>query len=82
MLTPNHLLIGQIGGDVAQESVNNTAFNPRKRWRRVQELIRLTWNRWMKEYLTTLGSRSKWFTEENNVKERDMVWLIDQGAAR
>jgi len=37
-LTPNHFLHGQIGGRFAPDSVDNNDFNPRKRWRRVQEL--------------------------------------------
>ena len=34
-LTPNHFLHGQIGGQFASTSVDNTHFNPRRRWRRV-----------------------------------------------
>ena len=30
-LTPNHFLFGQIGGQFAPESVDHTAFNPKKR---------------------------------------------------
>ena len=45
VLTPNHFLIGQMGGDFIPESVDNTAFNPRKRWRRVQELTQHVWGR-------------------------------------
>ena len=39
-LTPNHFLIGQIGGQFAPESVEETTFSQKKRWRRVQELVR------------------------------------------
>ena len=35
-LTPNHLLYGQIGGVFAPEVQNETAYNPTKRWRQVQ----------------------------------------------
>ena len=59
VLTPHHFLIGQIRGELALESVDYTSINPRKRWRRVQELIRQIWRRWMREYLNSLGSRSK-----------------------
>ena len=45
VLTPNYFLIGHMGGDLAPEKVNTTANNVRKRWRRVQELIRRVWNR-------------------------------------
>ena len=40
VLTPNHFLIGQIGGDFVPESVNTEPFNPRKCWRRQQGLTR------------------------------------------
>ena len=34
-LTPNHFLHGQIGGQFVPTSVDETQFNPRKRWRRI-----------------------------------------------
>ena len=61
VLTPNHFLIGQMGGELAPESVDETSYNLQKRWRRVQELTRRVWQRWMKEYLPHIGSRQKWF---------------------
>ena len=36
VLTSNHFLIGQTGGDFVPESVNAEPFNPRKRWRRLK----------------------------------------------
>lgn len=47
VLTPNHFLIGKMGGELAPDTVDTTAVNVRKRWRRVQELIRRVWSRWM-----------------------------------
>ena len=40
VLTPNHFLIEQIGGDFVPQSINTEPFNPRKCWRRLQELTR------------------------------------------
>lgn len=40
VLNPNHFLIGQMEGDFVQESVDDSPFNPRKRWQRVLELTR------------------------------------------
>ena len=54
-LTPNHFLIGQVGGKFAPESVDSTDFNPNKRWRRIQELVRHFWHRWLREWLPTLN---------------------------
>ena len=36
----------------------------------------------MQEYLTSLGSRSKWFQKSNNVKPGDVVLVIDPGTPR
>ena len=58
--TPNHFLYGQMGGQFAPESVDTMRFNPRKRKRMVQELVSRVWSRWLKEYLLTLNTRSKW----------------------
>ena len=82
VLTPNHFLIGQMGGDFIPESVDTTTYSPRRRWRRVQELTRHMWRRWMKEYLPHIGSRHKWFLPTANLKECDIVAIIDPNAAR
>ena len=82
VLTPNHFLIGQMGGDFVPESVDSTPFNLRKRWRRVQELTRHVWQRWMREYLPHIGSRPKWFFPVDNIQVGDVVIVIDPNAAR
>ena len=68
VLTPNHFLIGQMGGDFIPESVDTTAFSPRRRWRRVQELTRQELTR-----LGTLDERvftSHWFPSEVVLPDR------------
>ena len=82
VLTSNHFLIGQMGGDFIPESVDSTEFNPRKCWRRVQELTRHVWGCWMKEYLPHIGSRQKWFFPTENLKIGEVVMVIDPCAAR
>ena len=82
VLTPNHFIIGQMGGDIVPDSVDMTEFNPRQRWRRIQELIRRVWQRWLREYLPYIGSRHKWFSKEKNLKEDDVVIVIDPDARR
>ena len=59
VLTPNHFLIGQMGGELAPDTVDTTAVSVRRRWRRIQELIRRVWSRWMREYLPSIRSRQK-----------------------
>jgi hypothetical protein len=82
ILTPNHFLIGHMGGELAPETVDTLAFDPRKRWRRIQELVRQTWKRWMREYITSIGSRKKWLDREENLKEGDIVLVVDPDTPR
>ena len=55
-LTPNHFLLGQCGGVFAPDSVDVTPFNPRKHWRRLQELVLHLWRRWIREWLLQLST--------------------------
>ena len=75
-LTPNHFLHGQIGGQFAPDSTDQTEFNPRKRWRRVQELTRHFWHRWLREWLPGLNSRGKWNTKHRDIQEGDVVLVV------
>ena len=70
---PNHFLFGQVGGQFAPESVDKTTFNPKKRWRRVQELVRHFWQRWIREWLPALNIRRKWLTVERDIQVDDVV---------
>ena len=81
-LTPNNFLHGQIGGEVAPESVDYTSFNLRNRWRRVQQLVNQMWSRWLKEYLPTLNKRPKWTEIVNNMKKDDVVLALESNLPR
>ena len=48
-LTPSHFMHGQLGGQFAPDTVDSTAFNPRRRWKSAQELVRHFWHRWLRE---------------------------------
>ena len=81
-LTPNHFLFGQVGGQFASESVDETTFNPKKRWRRVQELVRHFWHRWIREWLPALNVRRKWLTVERNIQVDDVVLVMSPKTPR
>ena len=81
-LTPNHFLFGQIGGQFAPQSVDETDFNPRKRWRRIQEVVRHFWNRWLKEWVPGLNTRKKWVHPQKDLKEGDVVIVMNQNEPR
>lgn len=54
----------------------------RQQWRQVQHLANTFWNRWRREYLPTLQSRSKWQNLRPNLKKGDLVLLKDNQARR
>ena len=81
-LTPNHFLYGQSGGIFAPEVEDEIRIDPRKRWRRVQQLISRVWRRWLKEYLPTLNTRPKWTSVVQDLKEDDVVVVLDPNLPR
>ena len=74
-LTPNHFLHGQF----APTSVDNTHYNPRKRWRQVQELVR---HCWLGEWLPGLSSRKKWNQGCQDIQTGEVVLVISPDTAR
>ena len=81
-LTPNHFLQGQMGGKFAPEVDQETCYNPKKRWRRIQELTRHFWHRWMTEWIPSLSARKKWFHERKNLEVDDIVLLVSPDSHR
>ena len=81
-LTPNHFLYGQLGGTFATDSADETQFNLKKRWRRVLELIRHYWQRWLKEWIPTLNSRKKWNSVKDDFKVGDVVLVLSTDTPR
>jgi hypothetical protein len=81
-LTPNHFLHGQVGGHFAPEVLDEVATDPRRRWRRVQELVRHVWRRWMKEWLPGLQPRSRWSESQPNFEPGSVVLVIHPDSPR
>ena len=81
-LTPNHFLHCRVGGQFAPTIVDESQYNPRKRWKRVQELIRYFWQRWLKEWLPSIGKRTKWFLQKRNLAENDIVLVLSPDTPR
>ena len=79
VLTPNHFLYGQMGGQLAPKVADEIAFNPRSRWRFIQDLITKCWRRLMKEYLSTLNTRNKLVEEKRSIAPGDVVLDVDPG---
>ena len=50
--------------------------DPKKRWRRVEELVRHFWHRWIREWLPALNVRRKWLTVERDTQVDDVVLVM------
>jgi len=57
-------------------------YNPRKRWHCVQQLLGQFWKRWRKEFLPSLNVTKKWFHPRHNLKEGDVVLIVEPNANR
>ncbi|XP_068738521.1 uncharacterized protein [Montipora capricornis] len=82
VLTPNHFLVGQLGGQLAPQVTDDIAFNTRNRWRLIQNLVKLFWKRWREQFLSTLNTRKKWRKAKDNLKVGDVVLVVDQNPPR
>jgi hypothetical protein len=81
-LTPNHFLMhrkvtGLPPGIFVKEDYLLT-----KEWKKIQYLLDLYWQRWLKEYLPGLQNREKWRKERRNVRVGDLVLLVEDGVKR
>ena len=54
----------------------------KKKWRQVQYLANLSWERWLKEYLPSLQTRAKWRKALPNVKHNALVLLVNDNTPR
>lgn len=77
-LTPNHLLLMNVGVTFPPGLFNEEDLYTNRRWKQVQYLADLFWLRWRKEYLPLLQIRQKWFTDRPSLNVGDLVLLTDQ----
>ena len=82
ILTPNDLLLLRPNTASQPGKFVETDVYAKKRWRQMQYLANLFWQRWIKEYLPDLQKRQKWFYPERNLKEGDVVLIVDESAPR
>ncbi|XP_044757790.1 uncharacterized protein LOC123315948 [Coccinella septempunctata] len=81
-LTPNHFLIGSSSILKPPGLFDGTKWNVRKQWLIAENLNEHFWNRWVKEYIPTLTKRTKWFEQNQNLKEGDLIVLMDSKLPR
>ena len=71
-----------MGGRFAADCVDSVAFNPRRRWHRVQELVCHFWHRWLREWVPSLSARRKWHSDQANLKVGDVVIMMSTETPR
>ena len=81
-LTPNHILIHRPNLNAPFDAVEDKEINSRKRYRQAQALVNMFWRRWLREYLPSLTQRSKWLEETRNMREGDLVLIVEPNIAR
>ena len=81
-LTPNHLLMLKSNQAMPPGSFSKQDQYSRPRWRQVQYLADVFWRRWLREYLPTLQKRQRWFYVCRDLKEDDLVLIVDENIPR
>ena len=64
------------------DRVITVAFDPKRRWRRVQELVRHFWHRWLREWIPSLSPRQKWFKMKKDIKPGNTVLVLSPDTTR
>ena len=81
-LTPNHFLVGQMGGTLAPEIPEGELASPRRRWRHTQRVLSLVWKRFLREMLPNLNRLHKWHDVKPDFKAGDVVLLVETTSPR
>ncbi|KAK2895109.1 hypothetical protein Q8A73_014597 [Channa argus] len=82
LLTPAMILTQKTSSSYPPPGTFGTSDLYHKQWKRVQHLANMFWDRWRREYLFTLQTRSKWQQNRPNIKEGDLVLLKDDQVQR
>ncbi|XP_041782000.1 uncharacterized protein LOC121598785 [Anopheles merus] len=77
-LTPNHFLLGSSCGTKEQLRPNvDLAETLRSSYKRSTALADAMWDRWLKEYLPALNTRSKWHEDTRRLNVGDLVFIAE-----
>ena len=77
-LTPAHFLIQRNSFLVPVPDLTKEKVPIGKRWENVTQMVQQFWNRWSKEYLTTLQQRNKWTTPQTSLQRGDLVFITSE----
>ena len=77
VLTPNHILRGRTSAILTPGLFLTRILTQRKTWKQAQVLTQQFWNRYLKDYLPTLTTRTKWTKPTQNIQIGYLVWLLE-----
>ena len=81
-VTPNHFLLGRGNPNFPPDVINDKDLCSCKRWKHAQVMVQHFWKRWLREYLPALTERRKWTNDTRNVREGDLVLVVDENSPR
>lgn len=77
-LTPGHFLVGSALTAPLESNLIEVKENRLNRWELCSRIKQEFWNRWSSDYLALLQKKVKWTQSKVNLKEGDMVLLMDE----
>ncbi|XP_062556845.1 uncharacterized protein LOC134221673 [Armigeres subalbatus] len=77
-LTPGHFLVGSSLQSVPDGDYTSIPTNRLHSWQQIQKLLQDVWKRWHVEYLQSLQPRSKWLKQSVQLKENQLVIIVDE----
>ena len=81
-LNPKHFLIGRATPNLPPGIFTDNEISSQKRWRQAQVITTRIWKNCLREYLPGLTARKKWFQAVPNLKDGDLVLIVDCGTPR
>ena len=79
-LTPNHLLL--LRRNCSESQMDHDDNSIQRRWKTVQRIANVFFERFVSEYIPTLQSRSKWTSAKDNLVVNDVVLVMDDDSPR
>ena len=76
ILTPNHFLLGHLGGAVTIERIGKVE----RRWEVVHKLVKIFWEAFLADYVSELKQARRWKSIKSNVNVGDLVLEVDPNA--
>ncbi|XP_050676867.1 uncharacterized protein LOC126973587 [Leptidea sinapis] len=76
-LTPGHFLIGRPFTSLPTSDLTDQCTSHLSRYQRIEQLRQHFWNRWSKEYISELQTRSKWQLAKSEVTMGSLVVVKD-----